>query len=368
MITISQFSVQMARQGFNVRWIVLGSSPEDSMTSEEIDAKLAGFKGLEKLRYEVDMLPRPSRIACSRQDIFVATLFTTASYAAGYQAQMSTKRFLYFVQDYEAIFFPHSSMYALAIQSYTLPHFALFGTDFLRRYFERHGEGIYAPDGGGSLAGVSYENSISRDVLPTVPVLERKELNGWPSARRKLLVYLRTEAGNARNMWEMAMSGLSMAVRANTLDLTAWELHGIGSSVSKPRVFCGLARKNNACLTLLPLVPQKEYERFLLEYDIGIALMLSPHPSLVPMDFAAAGMITITNTWDTKQEEQLRLISKNILACKPTSAALAQRIADAMFLLTDLQSRVRNAALNWSSTWEDERSFGRRVGNAVRAW
>ena len=42
--------------------------------------------------------------------------------------------------------------------------------------------------------------------------------------------------------------------------------------------------------------------------------MYTPHPSLVPIEMASAGMLTVTNTFENKTSEALRAISGNLLA------------------------------------------------------
>lgn len=39
-------------------------------------------------------------------------------------------------------------------------------------------------------------------------------------------------------------------------------------------------------LELLPRLDQEQYRKVLRDYDVGLSLMCSPHPSLVPMEMA----------------------------------------------------------------------------------
>ena len=47
--------------------------------------------------------------------------------------------------------------------------------------------------------------------------------------------------------------------------------------------------------------------------------MYTPHPSLVPMEMARPGMLTVTNTFENKTAEKLAAISPNLIAAEPTS-------------------------------------------------
>jgi len=46
--------------------------------------------------------------------------------------------------------------------------------------------------------------------------------------------------------------------------------------------------------------------------------MYTPHPSLVPIEMASAGMLVVTNTYANKTGEVLRAISPNIIGVSPT--------------------------------------------------
>ena len=45
--------------------------------------------------------------------------------------------------------------------------------------------------------------------------------------------------------------------------------------------------------------------------------MYTPHPSLVPIEMASAGMLVVTNTFDNKTAEALAAISPNLIPAEP---------------------------------------------------
>ena len=53
------------------------------------------------------------------------------------------KNFIYFIQDFEPIFFPHDSRYIEALESYRFPHFPIYSTPFLSRWFKHEKIGQY---------------------------------------------------------------------------------------------------------------------------------------------------------------------------------------------------------------------------------
>jgi hypothetical protein len=96
-----------------------------------------------------------------------------------------------------------------------------------------------------------------------------------------------------------------------------------------------------------------EYARFLHEYDVGLSLMYTPHPSLVPLEMAAAGMLVVTNTCLNKTKASLEAISTNLLACAPAPEAVAEGLRQAVAAVGDLPRRRRGSEVRWSTSWDE---------------
>ena len=108
--------------------------------------------------------------------------------------------------------------------------------------------------------------------------------------------------------------------------------------------------------TALQLVPRRDqagYAELLREHDVGLALMYTPHPSLAPIEMAAAGMLTVTNTFETKSADALAAISPNLLAVEPTLEGVVGGLRDAVAGAGDAARRVRGAHVNWSRNWDE---------------
>ena len=84
-----------------------------------------------------------------------------------------------------------------------------------------------------------------------------------------------------------------------------------------------------AALDMLPRAAQEDYAGVLREHDVGLALMHTPHPSLVPIEMASAGMLTVTNSFENKTAEAMAAISPNITAAEPGIEAIATALCDA---------------------------------------
>ena len=106
-------------------------------------------------------------------------------------------------------------------------------------------------------------------------------------------------------------------------------------------------------MTLLQRSDQAAYGELLRAHDVGLALMYTPHPSLVPIEMASAGMLTVTNTFENKTAEELAAISANLIAPEPTVDALATALVDAGAAAGDLRRRVAGSETRWSRDWND---------------
>ena len=81
--------------------------------------------------------------------------------------------------------------------------------------------------------------------------------------------------------------------------------------------------------------------------------MYAPHPSLVPLDMARAGMVTLTTEFESKTALKLSSISGNIIAVPATVAALAEGLGQAIRQAENVERRVSEAASDWPVMWND---------------
>jgi hypothetical protein len=74
---------------------------------------------------------------------------------------------------------------------------------------------------------------------------------------------------------------------------------------------------------------------------------------------AAAGLITVTNSYANKTAEKLRAISENFEVGEATIDSLAGALRRAESRTGDLAGRLRGANINWPTSWE--RAFSAEV-------
>jgi glycosyltransferase involved in cell wall biosynthesis len=306
-------------------------------------AALEGYRGLAGLfeRVEVAFGRQATSIAISPQDTFIATTWWTAHIADDALAAVEADRFLYLIQEYEPFTFAMGTFAALAAESYEFPHFALFSSELLRDYFRRHGIGVYsAGEASGDEQSAAFENAITPVRSPPAQALAQR-------APRRLLFYARPEAHAARNMFELGVLALARAVRAGVF-ADGWELHGIGTVGRGGALPLGAGAE----LTLLPRSDQDSYSELLGRHDVGLALMYTPHPSLVPIEMAAAGLLTVTTSFENKTAAAMAAISPNLITVAPTITGIVAGLKAATAGASDVARRLEGSQVHWSSDWD----------------
>jgi glycosyltransferase involved in cell wall biosynthesis len=334
-----QLALKLARRGARVRLLLV-----DQGTFQRDDCRrmIAGYAGLEDFFSHVEVEPcepRQKAIRMNPGDRLIATTWWTAHIAHAAAKELGRSRFLYLIQEYEPFTFPMGGWYALAVESYRFPHAALFSTQLLADYFTGAKAGVFADDAS-SRDHLAFQNAIVRTSPDWDAIARRK--------KRKLLFYCRPEEHAARNMFEVAASGLNRAINDGVFAEGDWELHGIGSLKGG-----FLSLSGGHTLRMIERVSFTEYARFLHEYDVGLSLMYTPHPSLVPLEMAGAGMLVVTNTCLNKTKASLAAISSNLIACPPVPEAVADGLRQAVATASDLERRRRGADVRWSTSWDD---------------
>jgi glycosyltransferase involved in cell wall biosynthesis len=333
---------KLAEAGHRVRIVTVDPTPplpDDWREQVEAYSGLAGALSRIEVAFARD---QAGPLAVNPDDRFVATTWWTAYHARNAVQQTNGDRFLYLIQEFEPFTFVMGSWAAVAMETYNFPHCALFSTEFLRTYFAAHGYGVFAA---GTEAGerdsVSFQNAITAVEIPSAAELADRE-------SRRLLFYARSEPHAKRNMFELGLIAISRAIEQGAFG-DEWEYFGIGSVSGRSSV----ALPGGAQLEILSRRSQADYGEMLTSHDVGLSLMFTPHPSLVPIEMASAGLLTVTNTFDTKTAESLGGISSNLIAAEPSIEGVTAGLAEAIGRVGDHEARVAGSRVDWSRDWED---------------
>ena len=336
-IGMFNLALRLRREGYRTR-IILHENTEWDM--EGWRTKIQKYPGLETLFDEVEVISRWDRtipVEMNADDRFVATNCWAAHVAHHTARHLNEKRFLFMAQEYEPFFMAMNSISALFQEAYTFPQVTLFSTELLQDFFRRERIGVFANPGGDAASAV-FSNAIQR-FHPTRDQLTRN--------RRRLLFYSRQEEHASRNLFELGMMSLAALVQDPRVDLSGWTFHGIGSMGGNT-----LELKPGLPFELVPKTSLEEYIRMMPNYDVGLSLMLTPHPSLVPIEMASAGMWTVTNTLANKTFERLRAISTNLIGVRPTVGCIVDGLVQAMARVCDIDERLAGARVDWPTDWD----------------
>ena len=195
-------------------------------------------------------------------DAAIATMWTTAYFAA--RAPQQARRF-YLIQDYEPMFYPAGTLYALAEHSYRLGLYGLCNTGHLANiYRDRYG-------GVAEHFWPAVDESIFHD---------RGRLESDPD--RPVTVFIYARPGHLRNCWELA----ARAVRL-VKDQLADEVRIVTAGS------WAFPEHMDSLITHMGQLDYRETGPLYRTCDIGVALTTSEHPSYLPLEFMACGTTVV---------------------------------------------------------------------------
>jgi O-antigen biosynthesis protein len=230
-------------------------------------------------------------------DAAVATLWVTA-YSVAHVAG-ATRRF-YLIQDFEPMFYPAGSNYALAEESYRL---GLYGLCNTQRLLD-----IYRRDYGG--VGTSF-------MPATDPTVFHARGRAPLDHDGPVTVFLYARPGHWRNCWEiasLALDQLKQRLGSGVRIVTA------GSWARPDDLGRGIEH--------LGLLDYRDTGALYRQCDVGIALTLSEHPSYLPLELMACGTPVVA--FDNPAGDWILHHEQNSLRCPRTVDGLAgalERIA-----------------------------------------
>ena len=222
-------------------------------------------------------------------DVFIATAWWTAEKASRYYDFQNRffkypHKFIYLIQDYESNFYPWSTKWQLASNTYYLKGklIPLINAEELVIFMEQF----------------DFDNVFYIPYLINEKV--RANLKSVPR-KKQILFYGRPNVD--RNLFELLIDGLYIWQKLDPIEAANWEIISLGEEYPENYVNHLYNVKVRGKVSL------EEYATLLSESILGISLMCSPHPSYPPLEMAFSGVITITNSYNGKD---LSLRSSNI--------------------------------------------------------
>jgi len=343
--------------GYAIRILIC----DDSRFNEELARyQLGRREGCADLAQDMEIrnvTRKQERVPVRRNDRFFAYSTWTALWAAEFARHTDQRNIAFLIQEYEAVFHAHDSFRAVVESAYRLPHIPIFNSRALADYFRDQQLGVFMKrEAGAEPAWFSFEHALVRVERPDLEQLAAR-------TTRRLLFYARPEAHAARNLFEIGILALRKALRKGVFD-PRWTFHGIGALAQQDAV----ELDTGVPLILMPKTDAAAYGRMLGEHDIGLSLMMAPHPSLLPYEMAAAGLVVVTNRYDYRDDRYYAAISQNIISADPDIDSLTDALRVAVCMADDAPERIAGAKLNWNTSWSNAISDEMFSGICRKLW
>ncbi|MDP2903198.1 MAG: rhamnan synthesis F family protein [Methylovulum sp.] len=225
-------------------------------------------------------------------DIFMATAWWTAFNALDLLKQQDRlfgqrlRSFVYFIQDIEFSFYPWSSQFALAEQTYRHPDkiIPVFNTNLVFDYFCSNG----------------YFNNGHIAYPPMNPTFKKAISYGTPKEK---IVLLHTRPQVERHGLPFLDVLVQTVIDSDPVFWSEWQFLAIGDAINSNTF------KTCPAIEILGQLPTQHYAELASRAALAISLMISPNPSFPSLEMAAAGVLVLTNGFTSKN---LSLIHDNI--------------------------------------------------------
>jgi hypothetical protein len=282
--------------------------------------------------------PATSPLAFSPSDLIVAFNCAGAAMADKLTREIAPSgRFVFFIQDEEGIFHSNDSYRAWKQAQYRLDHVPVFNSDWLRDHFVQAGFGP---------AARGEPHAWFRHALETPGPPDAAELDA--RQQRKLLFFARPERNTARNLFELGLLALKGAIARGGFPPDSWRLHAIGAKAYPP-ISLGGGRK----LEFIGKLPFDAYVRALPNYDAGMVLMFSPHPSVPNLELAAAGVPTLTTSYSNRPAATMQAAAPNLVVREAALPDLIEGLQEVERRSLVGARRVADAGFSWPRGWDE---------------
>lgn len=260
-----------------------------------------------------------------KADACVATLWTTAYYALRYN--QGARKF-YFIQDDEAAFYRAGSTSALVEATYRFGFYGITNTVSLKEMYEQE------------------FNQLAVHFTPQVDLTTFHPDGSERDRGKTLQLFCYARPQHPRNAFEL----LSAAMRKLKTRMGAGVRIVCAGAAWDPEDYHLYGVAEN-----LGVLSYQDTAHLYRSCDVGAVLMLTRHPSYIPLELMASGCLVVTNTnrwtqWLLKDQE-------TCLLSETSSTALAETLERS---LRDhsLRKRIRDTALDTIrqryGNWDDE--------------
>jgi hypothetical protein len=136
---------------------------------------------------------------------------------------------------------------------------------------------------------------------------------------------------------------LDEAFNERLLNPDEWDCYMAGQKgISNILLNCGKEIKSLGKMSI------DDYYDFAKEVDLGVSLMLAPHPSYPPLELSSFGAAVVTTAYETKTD--LSMYNKNLVVAEPNVKGIKLGLSNALKI--GYVERIKNAkATTLSASW-----------------
>ena len=342
-VTLIRLAEAFLRQGASIGFFIFDDTAEsfDYYCHRCPDCELARHRMEIAIFSSFNKSPFP----LGSDDIIIAYSAWQAFAASHYAEYLKSKKFVFLIQEYEAIFHSYDSARFIVDMAYRKPHIALFNSECLERFFRQQKLGVFAHDKHASNY-MTFEHVLTAVTAPLPEILLKRKT-------RRVVVYTRPEAHAQRNLTEICIIALRKAI-AKGIFSQDYEFIGIGALSGPHDIDLGWGRKLKICTK----VDRESYINLLQGADIGMSLMYAPHPSLMPFELANAGAIVVTNTFSNRGHKDIQARSLRLVPVDLSIDDIVAGLKTAVHMTDDIDLRTNpsfaiHSPTSWSQVFDE---------------
>ena len=310
-------------RGIHNRIVIVAPPPNYATPADLLKSIEAAFPALSEAAVEyVGQYEDLDKLAPA--DAAVATYWTTAYYALRFNG---VRRKFYLMQDYEPLFYPAGTSYALAEAPYRFGFYGLTNTISLKEIYEKQYGG----------QAEFFVPAVNTTIFQPASV---------PPKDERLQLFFYGRPGQPRNAFELGVAALKklkerLGDRVRIVTAGAdWqpEQYGVAGLIEN-----------------LGLLAYEGTARLYQECQAGLVMMFTRHPSYLPFELMASGALVVTNhnpatKWMLHDRE-------NCLLSAPSATSLAETLYEGL-TNSELRAKITGQALSdiqqYYSDWDGQ--------------
>jgi hypothetical protein len=250
-------------------------------------------------------------------DISPADIFFASSWWTAHTIRQipCIKRFFHIIQEVETLFYPNDYNLLLCNKTLNDDHIDfIVNSHYLFEYFKINIPNIYKN-------GIPFE--------PAFPLFNAGEFK--EKTKYKLFFYARPN--HPRNLFFFGLKILEKSIELKIINPLEWDIYFIGENLPVI-IFPEQMKSIN-----LGMLSWEKYREFLVDVDLTLSLMYTPHPSYPPFDTAASGGVVLTNKYLNKNDFPY---SDNVILGDLDEDSMLENMKKAVTLAQNMEERKKN--------------------------